>query len=48
MTQMNSLRNRNRLTGIENRIVLVKREGVGGGMEWEIGVSKWINNQVLL
>ena len=40
---------------IENRLVLTKGEGVGGGMEWEVGVSRykilyieWINNKVLL
>ena len=47
--------NRNRITDIENRLVVANREGVGGGMEWEIGVSRckplyieWINNKVLL
>ena len=40
---------------IENRLVVAKGERVGGGMEWEGGVSKckllyieWINNKVLL
>ena len=40
---------------IENRLVVAKGEGVGGGMEWELGVSRrkllyteWINNKVLL
>ena len=40
---------------IENRLVVAKGEGVGGGMEWEAGVSRckplyieWINNKVLL
>ena len=40
---------------IENRLVVAKRAGVGGGMEWEVGVSRckllyirWINNMVLL
>ena len=39
---------------IENRLVVVKAEGVGGGMEWEFGVSRcklvyieWIHNKVL-
>ena len=38
---------------VENK--LVAAEGVGGGMEWEVGVSRckllyigWINNKVLL
>ena len=25
---------------IENRLVVAKGEGVGGGMEWEVGVSR--------
>ena len=40
---------------IENRLVVTKGEGVGGGMEWEAGVSRckllyidWIHNKVLL
>ena len=35
--------------------MVAKREGAGGGMEWEVGVSRckllyagWINNKVLL
>ena len=26
---------------IENRLVVAKWEGVGGGMEWEVGVSRY-------
>ena len=40
---------------IENRLVVAKKEGVGGGMEWEVEASRcklfyreWINNKVLL
>ena len=40
---------------MENRLVVAKGEGVGGGMELEVGVSRckllhieWINNKVLL
>ena len=40
---------------IENRLLVAKGEGVGGGMEWEVGVSRckllyieWINSKVLL
>ena len=42
---------------IKNRLVLAKREGFGGGMEWEVEINKckllliyreWINNKVLL
>ena len=39
---------------IENRLVVPKGEGVGGGMEWKVGVSRfkllnieYINNKVL-
>ena len=39
----------------ENRLVVAKGEGVGGGMDWEFGISRckllyieWINNKVLL
>ena len=38
---------------LENRLVVAKGEGVGGGMEWEVGISRckllyieWINNKV--
>ena len=38
-----------------NRLVVANGEGVGGGKDWEFGVSRckllymgWINNQVLL
>ena len=47
--------NRNRLTDIENRLVVAKGEGGGGGMDWEVGISRckllyigWINNKALL
>ena len=40
---------------IENRLVVANREGVGGGMDWEFGISRckllykeWTNNKVLL
>ena len=46
------LQNRNRLTDIENRLVVAKG---GGGKDWEFGVSRckllyigWINNKALL
>ena len=45
-------RERNRITDVENKLVVAKGEGVGGGMEWEAGVSRrkllyieWINNR---
>ena len=37
MTQMNYLQNRNRLTGIEKRLVVSK---AGGGVDWEVGTSR--------
>ena len=49
------LQNRNRLTDIENRLVVAKGSGKGRGVNWEFGVSRcqllhleWINNKVLL
>ena len=39
MTQMN-LSIRNRLTGIENRLVVAKGEERGGGMGWDLGISR--------
>ena len=38
--KLTHLQNRNRLTDIENRLVVVKGEGRGSGMDWEIGVSR--------
>ena len=53
--QMNFLQNRNKVTDVENKLMVAKEEGVGGGMEWEDGVSRCellymecINNKVLL
>ena len=49
------LRNKNRLTDIENRLVVAKGEGGRGGVDWEFGTSRckllnigWINYNVLL
>ena len=28
-----------RITDIENRLVVAKGEGAGGGMEWEVGLA---------
>ena len=49
------LQNRNRLTDIENRLVVAEGEGEGRGMGWEFGVGRckllhleWINYKVLL
>ena len=37
---------------IENRLVVTKGEGVGGGGEWEVGINRckllyieWVNNR---
>ena len=42
-------------THLENRFLVAKREGSGGGMNWEFGISRckllyidWINNKFLL
>ena len=46
----------NRITNIENRLVVAKGVGVGGRMEWEDEINRckplliyreWINNKVL-
>ena len=49
------LPSRNRLTDIENRLVVAKGEGCGRGMDWEFGVSRckllhieWMDNKVPL
>ena len=55
MAQMNLSINRNRLTDIENRLVVAKGEGEERRMDWEFGVIRckvlhleWISNGVLL
>ena len=55
MTQINLSTKQNRLTGIENRFVVAKWEGVGRGMKREVGISRCklsyterINNMVPL
>ena len=30
----------NRITDIENRLLVAKGEGVGRGMEWKVGISR--------
>ena len=54
MTQMN-LSTKQRLTDIEIRLRLPMERGSGGGMIWELGISRckllyieWINNKDLL
>ena len=46
--------NRNRIRDTEHKLVVVKGEGLDGGMEWESGISRcklaytgWMNNKVL-
>ena len=34
------LQNRNRLTNMENRLVVAKGKGEGVGVDWEFGVSR--------
>ena len=33
-------RSKNRLMDTDNRLVVAKREGVGGEMDWEVGISR--------
>ena len=54
MAQMN-LSTKQKLTEIENRLVVAKGGGGGGGKDWEFGISRckllyigWVNNKVLL
>ena len=49
------LQNRNRLTDIDNRLVVAKGEGKRSGVDGELGVGsckllhlEWISNEVLL
>ena len=49
-----NLSTKHRLMDIENRLVVAKEEGVGEGMKWETGVSRykflyveWINKVLL-
>ena len=51
---MTYLQNRNRLTDIENRLMVAKGEGGGSGTDWEFEVIMykllhlvWMNNKVL-
>ena len=52
---MNLSTKQKQTTDIENRLVVAKGRGGGGGLDWEFGVSRyklvhteWINNKVLL
>ena len=29
------------LTNIEKKLVAAKGQGAGGGLEWEVGISRW-------
>ena len=51
-TNEHTCKNRNRLTDIEDRLVVAEGEG-WRGMEWEFGVSRcklvykgWVNNKI--
>ena len=55
MTKLRMILTRNRHTDIENQPVVARVERVGGGTEWEFGISRcklvysgWINHKVLL
>ena len=50
-----ALQTRNRLTDMEDRLVIAKGEGKGGGVDWEFGMNRcqllhlaWIDKKVLL
>ena len=54
MTQMN-LSMKQKQNSREEKLVVSKREGIGGGMKWKIGVSRykflhteWTSNKVLV
>ena len=54
MMQMNLSMNQSRLTDIENRFVVSRREEGWGGLNWEYGTSRcvltyteWINKGLL-
>ena len=55
MAQMSLSTKENRITDVENRLVVTKREVGGSGMDREFGVGRyklfyleWISNEVLL
>ena len=55
MTQMNLSMKQKQTHRHKNRLVVAKWEEVGGGMNWEFGVSRckllyieWMDNKVLL
>ena len=49
MTQMYLSVNRNRLTGIDNRLAVTKEGRVGEGwVGMQSNITEWINNKVLL
>ena len=48
------LQNRNRLTDLENGLMVTRVEGLGGGIDWEFGIDmytllylKWVTNKDL-
>ena len=40
MAKQSHLQDRNRLTDMENRLVVAKGEEVRSGMDWESGISR--------
>ena len=55
MANWTCLQNRNRLTDIEERLVVAKEGGGGSGIDWDFGISTckllhlvWITSEVLL
>ena len=55
MAELAAVGNFQRWSSVENRLMVDKEEGVGRGMEWEVGVSRckflyieWMNDKVLV
>ena len=55
MTQMNLPMKQKQNHGYREQTGIAQRDGVGGEMEWEVGISRcellyteWVNNKVLI
>ena len=55
MAELAVVGNFQRWSSIENRLMVVKEEGVGRGMDWECGINRcnllhieWMENKVVL
>ena len=50
-----NLSTQKKITDMENRLAIAKEEGVGSGVDWELGANRckllpleWISNEILL